>query len=226
MSVRRPESFLRAWIALLCCAICVCMVGTTHAAPEDPAGDDGLAALRAYLDGLDTFSAAFRQQVVSRDLEPIEDARGRVVLKKPGRFRWDYAEPYERVISADGERVWLYEADLEQVTVRRLDAGLGETPAALLTGTADVLDHFHYRGSMIADDVRWLRLEPEAAESDFAAIELGFVGDDLQGILLMDRLGQKTKIDFDDVDTETAVDDDLFRFEPPPGVDVIDENEL
>jgi outer membrane lipoprotein carrier protein len=148
------------------------------------------------------------------------------VLKKPGRFRWDYEEPYERVISADGERVWLYEADLDQVTVRRLDAGLGETPAALLTGTADVLDHFQYRGSMIADDVRWLRLEPEAAESDFAAIELGFVGGDLRGILLMDRLGQKTRIDFDEVDTEATVADDLFRFEPPPGVDVIDENEL
>jgi len=188
--------------------------------------DDGLQLLQAYIERLGTLSADFRQQIIDRDLEPIDDARGRVVLKKPGRFRWDYSEPYERVISADGERIWLYEADLEQVTIRRLDAGIGETPAALLTGTADVLDHFDYRGSAEDGGFRWLRLEPRSAESDFAAIELGFNDGELQRIFLTDRLGQRTQIYLSAIDQEADVPDEFFRFAVPDGVDVIDEDEI
>jgi outer membrane lipoprotein carrier protein len=195
-------------------------------AENTPADDDGQQLLRDYLDGLGTFSADFRQRITDRNLELVEDVSGRVVLKKPGRFRWDYVDPYERVIAADGERVWLYEADLEQVTIRRLDAGLGETPAALLTGSADVLEHFEYRGSRVEAEMQWLRLEPRAATSDFAMIELGFVARQLRQVSLIDRLGQQTRIDFKNVDTASAVPDAFFRFVPPAGVDVIDEDDL
>jgi len=211
---------------------CVCLIlvagclTATVAGSQASAADDGLDVLRAYLDGLGTITADFRQQIVDRDLEPIDDSSGRVILKKPGRFRWDYREPYERIISADGERVWLYEADLEQVTIRRLDAGLGETPAALLTGAADVLDHFDYRGSEVDGDIRWLRLEPRAAESDFSGIELGFAGDELRRVFLSDRLGQRTQIFLSNVDTATAVTDEFFVFQVPEGVDVIDADDL
>lgn len=211
---------------------CVCLIlvagclTATVAGSQASAADDGLDVLRAYLDGLETITADFRQRIVDRDLEPIDDSSGRVILKKPGRFRWDYREPYERVISADGERVWLYEVDLEQVTIRRLDAGLGETPAALLTGAADVLDHFDYRGSEVDGEIRWLRLEPRAAESDFSGIELGFAGDDLRRIFLNDRLGQRTQIFLSNVDTATAVTDEFFVFQVPEGVDVIDADNL
>jgi len=211
---------------------CVCLIlvagclTATVAGSQASVADDGLNVLRAYLDGLGTITADFRQRIVDRDLEPIDDSSGRVILKKPGRFRWDYREPYERVISADGERVWLYEVDLEQVTIRRLDAGLGETPAALLTGAADVLDHFDYRGSEVDGEIRWLRLEPRAAESDFSGIELGFAGDDLRRIFLNDRLGQRTQIFLSNVDTATAVTDEFFVFQVPEGVDVIDADDL
>lgn len=203
-----------------------CLLGAEPAASQSTDADNGFDFLRAYLDGLNTVSADFRQQIVNRDLEPIDDSSGRVVLKKPGQFRWDYTEPYGRVISADGERVWLYEADLEQVTIRRLDAGLGETPAALLTGAADVLDHFDYRGSEVDGGIRWLRLEPRAAESDFSGIELGFAGDELRRILLTDRLGQRTRIYLSKVDSATEVPDEFFIFEVPEGVDVIDEDDI
>ena len=113
---------MRRWCACLL-LVAGCLIGAA-AASQGPESDDGLDLLRNYLDGLDTLSADFTQAIVNRDLEPIDESGGRVVLKKPGRFRWDYREPYERVISADGERVWLYEADLEQVTIRRLEAGL------------------------------------------------------------------------------------------------------
>lgn len=201
-------------------------LGAAIAAPVTTPADEGMQVLRAYLDDLGTLSASFRQQIIGSDLEPLEGASGRVVLKKPGRFRWDYVEPYERVITADGERVWLYEADLEQVTIRRLDAGLGETPAALLTGATEVLDHFEYRGSAEDGGIRWLRLEPRSAESDFAGIELGFAADELQRIFLTDRLGQRTQIFLSDIDQDTDVPDEFFRFAVPDGVDVIDEGEL
>ncbi len=203
-----------------------CLALPAAIAAPATAPDDGMQVLRAFLDGLDTLSATFRQRIIGGDLEPLEDASGRVVLKKPGRFRWDYREPYERVITADGERVWLYEADLEQVTIRRLDAGLGETPAALLTGATDVLDHFEYRGSARSDGLRWLRLEPRSAESDFAGVELGFEAGELQRILLTDRLGQRTQIFLSEIDREADVPDAFFRFDVPDGVDIIDEGEL
>ncbi|MBT8443645.1 MAG: outer-membrane lipoprotein carrier protein LolA, partial [Gammaproteobacteria bacterium] len=121
---------------------------------------------------------------------------------------------------------WLYEVDLEQVTIRRLDAGLGETPAALLTGAADVLDHFEYRGSETDGDISWLRLEPRAAESDFSGVELGFAGSELRRIFLTDRLGQRTQIFLSNVDNVTAVADEFFVFQVPEGVDVIDADDL
>jgi len=194
--------------------------------PVAQAEEPGLVRLRTYLAGLNSLRAKFRQEVINSDLELVEEASGRVTLKKPGRFRWDYTLPFERVIVADGERVWLYEADLQQVTVRRLDAGLGETPAALLTGDAEVLDHFEYLGSSMDDGIEWIQLKPNSAESDFEMISLGFDGDDLVEIGLADRLGQRTRLYLTEVERLEALSDDLFHFTVPDGVDVIGEGDL
>jgi outer membrane lipoprotein carrier protein len=190
--------------------------------PEDP----GLARLRTYLEGVEILQADFRQEVFDRDLKLVEEASGQVILKKPGRFRWDYKNPYERVVVADGERIWLYEADLQQVTIRRLDAGLSETPAALLTGDTRVLEQFEFLGSKSDAGIEWMRLKPVSPESDFNGIRLGFVGDRLVQIILDDRLGQQTRIFLTNIVQPVAMDDDVFRFVVPPGVDVIGESEL
>ncbi len=191
------------------------------------AGDEmSLQVLSTYLDELTALRAEFRQEVISRDLERLEDSRGHMALKKPGRFRWDYLEPFERVISADGERVWLYEADLEQVTIRRFDSGLGATPAALLTGATDVLEHFAFAGARTEDSIRWLSLVPRSPESDFAGVDLGFTDGELLRIYLTDRLGQQTRITLSAIDRHVDIDDDYFRFEIPEGVDVIDEDDI
>lgn len=197
------------------------------AQPGASGGDDpSLRLLRTYLDEMSTLRAEFRQEVISRDLERIEDTRGRVAFKKPGRFRWDYLEPFERVISSDGERVWLYEADLEQVTIRRFDSGLGATPAALLTGATDILVHFRFVGAHSEDSIRWLSLASRAPESDFAGIDLGFTDGELLQIFLTDRLGQQTRITLSAIDRGADIDDAFFRFEVPAGVDVIDEDDI
>jgi outer membrane lipoprotein carrier protein len=194
----------------------------------DESGQDSadLARLRGYLENLDAMRADFRQEVMNSDREIIEETRGRVLLKKPGRFRWHYTEPFERVIVGDGTRVWLYEADLQQVTVRRLSAGLGETPAALLTGDTAALEQFNFVGAEPIAGIDWLHLTPRSTASDFRSIGLGFDGDNLVQLALDDRLGQRTRIYLTTIEYPTVVSDDEFHFDIPPGVDVIGETDL
>jgi outer membrane lipoprotein carrier protein len=189
-------------------------------------GEQGLSRLRNYLDNFQSMRAEFRQEVINRDLELIERASGTVVLQKPGRFVWNYKQPYERVIMADGQKVWLYEADLEQVTVRRLDTGLGETPASLLTGSADVLDHFEYVDASIVDGLEWIQIKPRSPESDFASIILAFDGDTLVQIALLDRLDQRTRLYLSNIEKPATLAADEFLFVVPDGVDVIGETEF
>ena len=182
--------------------------------------------LHRYLAAMGDLRAEFRQEVIGPEQEIIEHASGSVVLSKPGRFRWDYREPYERVIVADGERVWFYEADLEQVTIRRMATGLGDTPAALLTGDARALEHFELLKTWSANNFRWLQLAPISPEADFTTVDLGFLADELQQIEFVDRLGQRTRLTLSGIDRAPQLVDSEFHFEIPAGVDVIGENEM
>jgi outer membrane lipoprotein carrier protein len=183
-------------------------------------------ALRQFLDTAQTFRAEFSQEVFDARGRSVESSSGDVVMQRPGRFRWDYTTPYARTIVADGERLWLYEADLEQVTVRRLSAGLGDTPAALLTGRDDFLKRFNVERTFEADGLAWTVLRPVSSDTDFAELRLGFRDQLLLALELDDRLGQRTRIDFQSPRVNTAVPADTFRFTPPPGADVIDDTEL
>ena len=200
--------------------------GHVRAGQSDATGHDGLDRLSRYLENLDSMRAKFHQQVIDRDLEIVEETRGEVVLKKPGRFRWHYREPFERLIVSDGDRVWLYEADLAQVTVRRLDAGLGDTPAALLSGDTRVLDQYEFLGLIADSGIDWIQLKPRSAESDFERIGLGFQGNDLVQIDLDDRLGQRTRISLTAIERSVSVADEEFFFDVPEGVDIIGETDL
>jgi outer membrane lipoprotein carrier protein len=190
------------------------------------AGDDGVDRLRSYLARVQGMESDFRQQVVDSRGVVLEDASGTVAMQRPGRFRWDYKEPFGRVIVADGDKVWLYEADLDQVTVRKLTSGIGDTPAALLTGKESVLEQFAVEKSWVEGGLSLVRLVPRSDEADFAAVTLGFRGAELRQLLLDDRLGQQTRIDFSGIRTNPALSPELFRFQPPAGADVIDDSEL
>jgi outer membrane lipoprotein carrier protein len=218
---------LTAWLGASLLSPVACSWADSAEDELSPAvSDQGLARLRDYLDNFQSLRAVFRQEVINRDMELVEQASGTVILQKPGRFAWNYEQPYERVIVADGEQVWLYEADLEQVTVRRLDAGLGETPASLLTGTADVLEHFEYVETSIVDGLEWIQIKPRSAESDFASIILAFDGDTLVQIALLDRLDQRTRLYLSEIEMPAVVGAEEFVFVVPDGVDVIGETDL
>ena len=198
----------------------------TLLASAAPGGDTGADRLRSYLANVQGMDGNFRQQVIDSRGQVLEDAAGSVAMQRPGRFRWNYQTPFERVIVADGERVWLYEADLEQVTIRKLTSGIGDTPAALLTGKESVLESFTIEKSWTEGGLALVRLIPRSAESDFAGVTLGFHGSELRQLLLDDRLGQQTRIDLSAVRTNPTLSPDLFRFQSPPGADVIDDSEL
>lgn len=186
----------------------------------------GMEDLRNFLDHVQSMRASFRQEVLNGDRELIEEARGSVQLKRPGRFRWDYEHPYQRVVVSDGKQLWLYEADLEQVTVRPLASGLGETPAGLLTGERGVLDRFEQVRSWSADGIAWVLLRPRAEDADFDSVAIGFSGGKPVRLDLNDRLGQQTRLYLSDIQLNVKLSDDAFHFQPPPGVDVIREGEL
>ncbi len=195
-------------------------------APDSRAASAGSERLLQFIERVQTMRAAFRQVVTSAGEEAGAEAGGRFLLKRPGRFRWDYQRPYERVVLADGTHLWLYEADLDQVTVRPLAAGLGETPAALLTGGRDVLERFEEIAAWSGDELDWVRLKPRSADSDFESVAIAFAGNRPAQLEIVDRLGQQTRIYLTDVTLNPALTDDAFHFEVPEGADVIREGEL
>ncbi len=187
-----------------------------------PAADDAIPGeLRAFFAGIDSIRGEFRQVVFDPRGGEVETAQGELAIAKPGRFRWHYTAPYEQLIVADGRRLWLYDVDLEQVTVREQTGSLSQSPAMLLGGDATALDAFRYLGTYSSDGRDWLRLEPIAADSDFRYVSLAFSGGDLESMELADALGQVTRIEFSDLVLNEQLDESLFRFEPPAGVDVI-----
>jgi len=190
-------------------------------AQAENTGDAGLERISEYLTSVNSLQANFRQRITDQSHQLLEQATGTVSLKRPGRFRWDYLEPYERVVLADGERIWMYEVDLEQVTVRPMRASLGETPAALLAGDPEVLNRFEYLGYERIDGLIWVRLQPGSAAADFEYIRLGFDQQNLVQLELGDRLGRSTHMTFSEIRVNQELDDDLFRLDVPENVDII-----
>jgi outer membrane lipoprotein carrier protein len=185
-------------------------------------GGDAVARVDRYLATLKTLSANFSQVVRNRDGQVTDRASGTLSIARPDRFRWDYQKPYLQTIVADGKRLWLYDSDLQQVTVRALEQGLGSTPAMLLSGAGKVGDAFAAAGVETKGDWTWCRLAPQQDGSDFEQVSLAFTrGGELAAMELRDKLGQSTVIEFGAVKRNLPLDDQLFRFEPPPGADVI-----
>jgi len=184
--------------------------------------EDAVARVDAYLASLKTLSATFNQVVRSRDDQIVDRASGTLSLSRPDRFRWDYQQPYLQTIVADGRRLWLYDSDLGQVTVRDLEQGLGSTPAMLLSGAGKVGEAFVSVGVQRQGDWTWCRLRPKQDGSDFEQVSLAFDrSGELAAMELRDKLGQATVIEFGAVRRNPPLDERLFRFEPPPGADVI-----
>lgn len=181
----------------------------------------GQQRVEKFLLGLEGLQARFTQTLAGRTGEVTDASSGVLAIKRPNRFRWDYQQPHEQTIVADGKRVWLYDADLEQVTVRALDNTLSATPAMLLSGDGKLDDNFIAVQSARENGVDWVKLEPRRNDTDFKWVRLGFNGADLRFMQLADKLGQTTTLEFSQFERNPSLDAARFVFEVPPGADVI-----
>jgi outer membrane lipoprotein carrier protein len=174
-----------------------------------------------YLTGLATWSADFTQTIDDGHGNVVRSASGKLYLQKPGRFRWDYTQPSEQLILADGKQIWFYDKDLQQANVRDMDASLASTPAVLLSSGGSVASQFDVTALPAQGGLEWYQLIPKRADTDFQLVRIGFDKGQLASMFLADKLNQVTQLTFTNSKRNAKFAPDLFSFVPPPGVDVI-----
>jgi outer membrane lipoprotein carrier protein len=174
------------------------------------------------LAGLSSWSADFTQTIADGQGKVLRTASGKFYLQRPGKFRWDYAEPSQQLVLGDGQEIWFYDKDLQQANVRRMDATLASTPAVLLSGTGSVAEQFDIKALPDESGLRWYQLLPKHPDTDFQLVRIGFDKDgELASMFLADKLNQITQLTFTHPVKNPKLIPDLFSFSPPPGVDVI-----
>jgi outer membrane lipoprotein carrier protein len=188
-----------------------------------PAEASSIERFKAYLRTTQSMRAAFEQKVYDRSRKLMQESSGSFVLLRPGRFRWVYEKPSEQQIVGDGQRVWIYDRELNQVTVRKLTKALGSTPAALLAGSSDIEASFDLTDAGERDGLEWLEARPKDREAGFERIRIGLSASAVQAMELMDNFGQTTSLRFSSIVRNPQVDPSLFRFQPPKGADVLGE---
>lgn len=182
---------------------------------------EGQALVENFVRNIRTLRGRFEQSLVDADQQLLEESSGTLEIRRPGQFRWVYAEPYEQVLVADGLNVWSYDVDLAQVTVKPQAEVLSNTPASLLGGSPDALEQFDYIGSFTDRGTVWIRLRPKDRDNGFNKVELGFNDGELTRMLFSDNLEQTTLIALFDVSLNGDIEADRFEFIPPDDVDVV-----
>ena len=179
--------------------------------------------LKAFLQQTTSGKARFAQIIVDKNLKELQRVTGTMQFQRPGKFRWEYHKPYEQTIVGDGAKLWIYDKDLNQVTVRKLDQAIGNSPAALLAGNNEIERVYTLTNLGNQEGLDWLEAVPKAKENAFERVRLGFSASGLQAMELRDAFGQVTIIKFAGLERNPVLPADVFRFTPPKGADVITE---
>jgi outer membrane lipoprotein carrier protein len=202
--------------------VALAATGTAVAQPGETGNTArGFARLETFLSDVRSLTADFTQELYSADQRLLETETGTFSLERPNRFRWSYVEPTELLVVADGAKLWMYDVDLAQVTVAPLDETAASSPAMLLSGDRTIHDTFDVVQTYTGDGLDWVKLEPKADSSDFISVLIGFKGNAPQRLELVDGLNQVTRILFANVVVNPEIQDKVFEFSPPAGVDVI-----
>lgn len=179
-----------------------------------------VAELQTLLGKLRSLQGEFTQTVISRSGKK-QLSSGNFAIQRPGKFRWQYRKPYEQLIVGDGREVWLYDPDLNQVTVKTLDKALDASPAALLAGDNQLDKRYRLKALPEREGLSWVEAAPRQSDSNFNRIRLGFVKQELRAMELEDSFGQTTRVAFRSVISNGKTEASQFRFTPPKGADVI-----
>jgi outer membrane lipoprotein carrier protein len=204
----------RANLAAAALALLLCASSGSVAA--SPASD-----VEKYIAGLASWSADFKQTIADGSGKVLRSAAGKLYLQRPGKFRWDYSEPSEQLVLADGKQIWFYDKDLAQANVRDMDATLASTPAMLLSGGGPVSGQFDITALPPSGGLEWFQLIPKHTDTDFQLVRIGFAKGELASMFLADKLNQVTQLTFTHQVRNAKFAPDLFSFSPPSGVDVI-----
>jgi len=198
------------------------MAAALWGATLEPVSASPATEVDKYLSGLSSWAADFTQTIDDGHGNVLRSAAGRLFLQRPGKFRWDYSQPSEQLILADGKQIWFYDKDLAQANVRAIDGTLANTPAMLLSGTGSVGGEFDIKALPNDAGLRWFQLVPKHPTTDFQLVRIGFDKDgELAQMFLADKLDQITQLAFTNPVKNPKFAPDLFTFTPPPGVDVI-----
>lgn len=183
---------------------------------------DAVDTLREFVRDVKTGRASFTQTVTSADGAKKRSSSGSFDFARPNRFRFAYAKPFEQLIVSDGQKVWIHDVDLNQVSVRRLSAALGATPAALLAG-ASLEQEFALVAMASKDGIDWVQATPRQADGAFQSMRVGFRGKELAAVEILDAFGQRSVLQFSRYEANAALPEQSFRFVPPSGADVIEQ---
>lgn len=179
--------------------------------------------LAQHFSEVQSIKAEFSQLLLDEEGMVLEEASGEMWLQRPGLFRWDYTAPYEQQIGSDGKTLWMYDKELEQVTLRPVAEGLGRTPAVLLSGEGDLFDQFDVTEVGDEQGLDWLLLVPKEQDTDFKSIRLGFNGNALMAMQLTDSLDQLTSIRFSGMQSNARINRKKFELNIPGGTEVVGE---
>ena len=195
----------------------VSLLMSTAARAETPS-----SVLNKFLEGLETYSAGFKQVIYDDTGKELEKSDGVFYMRRPGMFHWAYYDPYSQMLISDGVNLWIYDEDLDQVIIKNIKNQIGNSPAAILGGNVNINNLYVVIRMKSDDGLEWLELTPRDINSEYKTIRLAFKNNQLQKMVLFDNLGQKNAITFLDSKRNPQLNLELFSFVPPKGVDVID----
>ncbi|MFN0161615.1 MAG: outer membrane lipoprotein chaperone LolA [Burkholderiales bacterium] len=190
-----------------------------------PAQAAAIDALRDFVRATRSGRAPFTQVIINKAGKSSNPVSGTFVFQRPGKFRWTYEKPYDQAIVGDGERLWIHDRDLNQVTVRRMDGALGQSPAAILSGSDELEKNFDLKNSGTRDGLEWLEAVPKSRDTTFEVVRIGLKVEGGAATIavmeLKDTFGQTSVLTFGRMERNPALTPEAFRFTPPKGADVI-----
>ena len=188
-------------------------------APKVQATND----LQRFFSDVQSYTAKFSQVVLDESFNLLQESSGTLWIQRPDKFRWDYDIPFEQHIVGDGERIWVHDVELQQVTVRRVSGGLGATPALLLAGRGKLDENFSVNSLGLQGQLEWTQLIPKNKDGGYEEIRVGFENGRIRILEMIDGFGQTTRIALRDANENVEINAGKFVFEPPPGTDVVGE---
>lgn len=180
--------------------------------------------LSGLLNGIKTMRAGFTQTIYDNHGQAVQQSSGKMALERPGKFRWEVSKPMPQTIIANADRLWIYDPDLEQVTIRSLKSEAGEAPALLLSHQNTKLENdYSIKSLPTKDNMSWFLLKPKKSDNMFAEVKMGFANNQLKEMVLDDQIGHSTRVKFQKIEMNASISPSLFVFKAPKGTDVIDE---